>query len=708
MKNFYTLAFSLFSSILIYADEGMWIPLLLQQTCYDDLVEQGLLLSVDDIYNENDASIKDAVVSFGGCTGVIVSNNGLLFTNHHCGYSYVQEHSTLEHNYIEDGFWAKNRNDELPNPRLSVKILVKMEDVTEIILSGVTQDISENQRKKIIDQNTKDLIEKSIPADRKGDYQCAVRSFYNGNQFFVCYYDVFQDVRLVGSPPTFIGKFGGSTDNWTWPRHTGDFAVFRIYANKENKPAAYSPENIPYHPKKFIPISIRDSEDDNFSWVMGFPAMSNHFTSSYALEGLMNQAYFQRISFADECLKIWDKYMKENSQINIQYAAKYASLSNAWKKWKGTMSGIMQTDYIKKLRIEENRIAEKMLTSEKDKYIKLLSEIEEGYKNILNYETAFECLIRGLMGIEILQQAETMMPILSKKISESDIEKIINQQELFYKDYNNQIDMDVFIAMVDLYFRLVPSEFHPDIFNKYKTEDKLNVVSWAGDVFSNSVLTSHEKINNAFRDSLIRENILDKDPAFLIIKSINDSYNKKVWTTIGAIAERIDSLQRIYTKMLCEIIPSQKLYPDANHTMRISYGKKEGYDESNTSFQKYTYLDGVIEKTNSGLPEYQISDRLISLYSNKDFGEYAQNGFLPVCFITSAHTTSGNSGSPVFNSRGELIGLNFDRNMDGTMSDIVYDSLKCRNIVVDVRYILFVIDKYAEAKNILNELVIVK
>ena len=696
-------------STQICADEGMWMPQLLRETCYNDMVEQGLLLPAESLYNEDSVSLKDAVVLFGGgATGVIVSDKGLVFTNHHCGYRYIQNHSSVDKNLLADGFWAQNLDQELPNPGLTVRIPVKIEDVTDMILSEVTLNMSEPQRKKIINENTQKIIEKFSTDIKDKNYHYTVKLFYNGNRFFICGYKIFQDVRLVGAPPLSIGKFGGDTDNWTWPRHTGDFAIFRIYVNEDNQPAPYSLDNIPYRPAKSVSISIRDTENDDFSFVMGFPSLSSHFITSFGLELLINQAHKQRISLSGECLKIWENHMKNDPLINIQYATKYASLSNGWKKWQGAFVGINQTNCISKLRVDEE-IRKNLINypETKEQYMRLLSEFEDYYRKIAKYETAFEHYRRGIMGVEILEQAEFIKQLLTKKPI-IDVEEFLNKQKEFYKDYNAKVDKDVFATLVASYFHNVDSLFHPEIFTKYKKNNDFDVISLVNDIYLSSVLTSYEKLEKAMKDSLIRESIPETDPAIEIINSLSNNYNENLWPQISSLSEKIDSINRIYTGILCQILPEKKLYPDANQTLRISYGKKEGYLFEDTSYPKYTYFDGVFEKTTTRHPDYQIPEKLKDLHSKKDYGEYGVNGVLPVCFITSAHTSSGNSGSPVFNSRGELIGLNFDRNWQGTMSDIVYDPSTCRNIVVDSRYILFIIDKYAEAKNILNELVVVK
>jgi hypothetical protein len=709
MIRFITIFILIASGMLVYADEGLWIPLLLKETCYDHMREQGLLLSDNEIYSENKASLKDAVVIFGsGCTGVIVSNEGLLFTNHHCAYSYVQKQSSLEHNYLDSGFWAYNKSEELPVPTLSVSVLLKMEDVTDDVLAGIDPDTDSKERETIIKKNSDEVINRKSVKHGK-NYLNTVKPLYAGNRHFLYCYEVFRDIRLVGVPPTAIGKFGKDSDNWTWPRHTGDFAIFRIYADTSNQPADYAVNNIPYYPKKSVPIAMRDVSDPAFSFVMGYPSYTHRFITSYGLDLVINESYSQRAGIYEICLNTWNTYMKTDPQRQIQYATKYASASNVYKRLTGIISGIKQVDGVSKKRKEEDLFTQRVASSPvwNKQYGHLMDEFKTYHEKISKYLAVHELLYGGHQFIELFRHADKIskhIDRVTEQTPDSEIEKFIEQQRGFYLNFNAAMDKDLFIKLTTNVYQQALPEFYYDFYNGSNRE--IDMDSLANVLYGTSTLLSIDSLRNWMLRNK-RQNAWDNDPAIWWVKSINQMYDEKVRSFLSSISKGIDSLYKIYTHAQLHVFPEKKRYPDANQTLRISYGKIEGYSvDDTTHYNSYTDIDGLIEKVVLGYEDYNIPLGLKDLYLLKDYGIYGTGNSLPLCFITTAHTSSGNSGSPVFNGKGELVGLNFDRNWEGTMSDILYDPAICRNIVVDTRYILFIMDKFAKAKHLLDELTI--
>jgi hypothetical protein len=694
---------------LSFADEGLWVPFLLKETCYETMRDQGLLLSVDEIYGDHQTSLKDAVVMFGdGCTGVIVSNEGLLFTNYHCTYNYVGQQSTVEHNYLENGFWANSREEELLIPTLSVKILTKMDDVTDQIVMGINAKMTMKERAALIQINTEKVI-KNNNIEQEKNHLNTVKQLDGGNRYFLYCYEVYHDIRLVGLPPSAIGKFGGESDNWMWPRYSGDFAMFRIYSDRQNQPSEYSSNNVPYQPRKSVPISISNLSEDSFSFVMGYPSRTHRFITSYELSLIANEIYPQRALIYEQCLNIWKKYMNTDNRMQLQYASKYASYSNFYKKWKGIISGVKQVDGITKKQQEEQTFMQKVASSQEWKvcYGQLIDDFRVQYEKISNYTTLYEILYGGLRTIELFRQAEKINRYIEtniEQISEEAIENFLKQQASFYENINLKMDKEIFVKMTTLFYQYITPEFYPEFYDR---PDR-NPENLANELYDSSALISYEKLQHWFignKQEKLKE--LANDPAIRWVKNIRHWDTEKLSPFLPSLSETIDSLYSVYTHAVLQVFPDRKMYPDANQTLRLSYGKTKGYISDETSHYNFsTDIDGLMEKVESGQTEYFIPNALRELYKKKDYGIYKTDSTLLICFITNAHTTSGNSGSPVFNGRGELIGLNFDRNQEGTMSDILYDPLICRNIAVDIRYILFIIDKYAKASYLLNEMTI--
>lgn len=717
MKKYILLIVCIFLLFPVRADEGMWIPTLLGETRYNRMVELGCKLTPEDIYSINNASLKDAVVLFDrGCTGVLVSNEGLLFTNHHCGYGAIQNHSSLEHNYLANGYIANSRSEELPNPSLTVSFLVKMEDVTDKVLSNVNANLTEWDRQLIVQENISNII---AQVSNGSQNKFVIKPLYNNNQYFIYEYEVFTDVRLVAAPPSNIGKFGGDTDNWVWPRHTGDFSVFRIYADKNNKPAPYSPDNVPYKPKKFVPVSIKGVEENDFTMVYGFPATTDEYLTSQEIDLMVNLQLPQKVALRSIRLGIMKEEMDADPLTKIKYAAKYAGTSNAWKKWEGMIKGLKAADAVSK-RIElEKSFNNWVLQDEtrRNKYTNLFSDFGSNFGIYKKYALVVDYYNEAVLAVEILNQASRLFTFLNKNsllpdsTFRTELKKYAKGMETYYKNYSSSIDKKTLKQLTLQYRNNIAAEYHPIVFSEIDSRFKGDIDAWSDYVFEKSILASQDKLNKFIGNwnKKSKEKVL-KDPAVsaylsffsIVAGKVSEPYNKSVLKS--------DSLYRIYMQGLQEFNHNRLLYPDANQTLRISYGKVQGYSPADAiNYQHYTTVDGIIEKQDSTISDYIVSSKLLELWKNKDYGQYADSlGKLRVCFIASNHTSGGNSGSPVFNANGELIGLNFDRCWEGTMSDIYYDPSLCRNIVLDSRYMLFVLEKISGAKHLINELQIIK
>lgn len=698
----------------VKAGEGMWLPIFLKSLNEAEMQELGMKLSAEDIYSVNKGSLKDAIVHFGGfCTSEIISNEGLMLTNHHCGYGQIQSHSSLDNNYLKNGFWAKSRKDELMNPGLTATLINEIVDVTMEATKGVNDVMSLDQRETIIKANLESVKEKMILED----YQdVEVRAFFNGNQYFAFITTTYRDVRLVGAPPESIGKFGADTDNWVWPRHTGDFALFRIYAGPDNLPADPSADNKPYQPKHFLPISVDGVEEGDFTMVFGFPGRTQEYLPSPAVEEIMDVLDPAKIEIREKALNILDKHMRKDEDTRIKYASKFARIANYWKKWIGERTGLKKTRAVqKKEKFEKDFISRLPRDS---KYRNILSEFDALYEQRAPY-----ALVRDYYNeipgrnIELMRLTGIADRLINTYKSQGEEAyngfkgRVVNYLEGFYKDYNADIDKEVFVALAEHYAVSVDNKYVPAELMHGKGHIHKNYKFLADDLYSATALTSKEKFMNLLDQSPeIAIKQIEADPAYILGKEWRTIYQKEVEGPYNKANHQIDSLQRIYMKALMETFPNKKFYPDANSTMRITYGQVNGYSPTDAvTYTPVTYLDGVIEKYKPGDYEFDVDQTLLDLYDKKDYGNYAdrKNGKMPVCFIGSNHTSGGNSGSPAIDAEGNLIGLNFDRAWEGTMSDINYDPSICRNIMVDVRYILFIVDKYAGAKHLIDEMSLV-
>ena len=690
------------------ADEGMWLPSLISQRIAD-MQEKGFRLDAEDIYSINQASLKDAVVLFGrGCTGELISPEGLLLTNHHCGYSQIQYHSSVEHDYLKDGFWAMSRSEELPNPGLSVSFLERMEDVTERVLEGYTSDMTEDQRVAIVKKNSEAVIAEAVAAGK--GLRATVEALYYGNQYFLFLYRQYDDVRLVGAPPSSIGKFGGDTDNWVWPRHTGDFSMFRIYADKDNNPAPYSKDNVPYKPKKFFRISTKGVQEGDFTFIYGFPGRTQEYIHSEGVRYIEEIGDPHKINLRTLRLDIMSKHQAQSQKVRIQYSSKHASVANAWKKWQGEVKGIKKMKTVqKKQEFEKDFIN----WSKGGEFDGVVEKIERLYAELEPYNYATDYYNETVRTVEISNLAMSIARLFlsgHEDLVTFDTEKAAATMASFYKDYYLPIDKECFIAVMNEYEKNMPEEFKPEYY-KVRFAEFGSIEAWAEHIFSNSIFADQQKAAALTAEDV--EAVIN-DPATEFLNEFLIWYYSDILPVTEKLNQELQLAYRDYMRGQMVYCRTQRVpkafYPDANLTLRVAYGHIKGYSPADgTYYRPSSTIKGIMEKDNPDIFDYNIPQRLRDIYAEKDYGRWADaTGEVPVCFIATNHTTGGNSGSPVINADGDLIGLNFDRVWEGTMSDIVFDPEICRNISLDVRYVLFTIDKVADADHLLDEMVFVE
>ena len=711
-KTFLILLISLLSFSNLIAEEGMWIPSLLQKMNEGEMITMGMHITAKDIYDINHASLKDAIVSIGGCSAEIISDQGLLITNHHCGYSKIQQHSSLEHDYLTDGFWAMNKSEELPNAGMIARLLIRIDDVTLDVLKGVQNSMTEEQRDVLTKKNIKEITEKT---EKESGYEVSIRPFYYGNQYFMFLTETYKDVRLVGAPPSNIGKFGGDTDNWMWPRHTGDFSIFRIYADKDNKPAVYSKDNVPYKPKYHIPISLKGANEGDFTFVFGYPGRTEEYIPSYGVDMNVNVMNPVIIDLRTEKLNIFKKYIDQDRLVRIQYASKAAGVSNTWKKLIGANKGLIRFDAIAKKQAYEKEFIDwaNSTPSLKSEYGNLITDFKKVYGELAPYQKASTYLREAGYGVELIRFASGFKSLMEAE-DEAKFEKLLaskqNDVTSFFKDYHQPIDKEVFEKLLSMYQKGSDPAYLPDFLTTIQSKYKGDFGKFADVVFKKSIFASEAKLTAFLKDAnLGKMKKLQNDPCYLLAADLAKLDDGKLQPQIEKLGNELARLQRIYMKAQMEMQPEKRFYPDANSTLRITYGKVMPFDPSDgVKYKHFTTMKGVIEKEDPNIYDYVVVDKLKELYQTKNYGPYAdKDGSMHVCFIAANHTSGGNSGSPILNADGQLLGLNFDRVWEGTMSDLNYDPDYCRNISVDIRYCLFIIDKFAGAKHLVDEMTII-
>ena len=704
----------------VQADEGMWLLSLLTKM---NLNKKGLVLSTADIYSINHSSIKDAVVGLGSannplrfyCTAEIVSDQGLILTNHHCGFGAIQSHSTPEHDYLTDGFWAMNKNEELINKGTVASILVRMEDVSDYILPKLNESMSEKDRYSKIKELSDKLIEKAIEGSH---YLANVKSMYDGNKFYLFVYETFKDIRLVGAPPSAIGKFGGDTDNWMWPRHTGDFSMFRIYAGSDGKPAEYNEKNRAYSPKYHFPISLKGEQMDDFAMVMGYPGSTDRYMTSYGIKDKLSVEYPARISLRGKKLEIMKQEMNKSKKVEIQYASKYARVSNYWKYFIGQSRGLKRLAvYDKKKKYEQE--LQNWINADKtriDKYGDALKMIEEAYaeKSILN--KSLQYFYEGLRGVEISSFPRNayyiLYPLLKdKNTSKDEIAKAVSRlreiSDKYYKDYDQTTDKKMLAAIFTMFVDNVDPQYFPEIITKINKKCKGNFAKYADKLFSKSIFADKNKFEAFLKNPSLKK--LEKDPAFKLYLSI-DEKTKELRTAISPSATKLEKGRRLFMAAMLEKEKNKTFYPNANSTPRLTYGYVGNYKPADAiRYSYFTTIDGIMEKEDPNSEEFIVPAKLKKLYKNKDYGQYAdKDKNLHVCFTSNNDITGGNSGSPVINANGELIGIAFDGNWEAMSGDIAFEPQLQKCINVDIRYVLFIIDKYAGATNLIDEMTLLK
>ncbi len=695
MKKIVLLILALFclKGVPALADEGMWVPALIQSRI-KDMKAKGFKLTAEDIYSINRSSLKDAVLLFGsGCTGEVISDEGLFLTNHHCGYYFIGSHSSVEHDYLTNGFWAMNRSEELPNPGLTVSFLIRMEDVTDRALKGVGDEMPQAERDSMVKANAAGVIAKATAGTH---YEAAVEPFYYGNQYFLFVYEKFRDVRLVAAPPSAIGKFGGDTDNWMWPRHTGDFSMFRIYADKNNNPADYSKDNVPYRPRRSFTISTAGLKKGDFTMVYGNPGRTMQYVVSDAIDYAVNCGNPAKIKMRTMRLEIMNAEQAKDPATRIAYAAKNARVSNQWKKWQGESKGLARLGTLDKKRAFEAQFT--AWAADKPLYRDVLPKLRALYAELAPYAFARDYYQEAYQAIEMTQFAQNA----AKGIFKPDAEKA---GDGFFKNYSQTIDRLSTQAVLGEYVKNVPAEWTPAYFLE-AVQKAGGVDRYVDELFEQSNFSTIEKYKAlASADSATKAAALQNDPALLLAEAFNTFYNTKVDGTYKRLNTEINTLYRLYMRGLMEMQPDRTFFPDANLTLRVAYGTVEGYSPVDAVYyEPFSTIDGIMEKDNPDIYDYNIPQRLRDLYRTKEYGRWNVDGSVPVCFLATNHTTGGNSGSPVLNGRGQLVGINFDRTWESTMSDYEFDVVKCRNIIVDIRYVLFVIDRIGNAGYLLDEM----
>ncbi len=706
---------AIFAKAAVTPDEGMWLPMFVERLNYVDMQKMGLHLTADELYSINHSSLKDAIVSLGGfCTAEVVSPEGLLFTNHHCGYDAIQTHSSVDHDYLTDGFWAMSKAEELPNEGLYVSFLIRMEDKTSEVLGTVTADMDEAARNAAISKKVEELKK---GASENGKYIVELKSFFDGNEYYLFVYQQFKDIRLVGAPPSSIGKFGGDTDNWMWPRHTGDFSIFRIYTAPDGSPAEYSKDNIPMVAKKFLPVSLKGYKKDDFAMIWGYPGRTERYANSWAVEATLNDIDPIIVKGLGVVLEKQKEGMEKDNAVRIAYASKYAGLANFWKNKLGEARDLKRLDVISKKQELEAQLTRWINADEsrKAKYGDVLSTYADIYKQYkdqnLNPQMWYAQLVLiGSQAFSFPRQATAIETLLKSGAKGDDLKKQMEKYKDLakehFKEYNNEIEQNVLAAMLTLYRANIPASQQPSVFQEIDKKYKGNIDKYVAEMFRKSIFYTEADFNAFLKKPSLKK--MQNDPAYIAYNSFMANF-MKVMGTRQPLEAKNRVANRLFIQALREMEPNKSFYPDANSTMRMTYGKIVGYIPADAIHYSYfTTLEGVMAKEDPKNEEFIVPARLKELYNKKDYGRYGENGKLITNFLTDNDITGGNSGSPVINGNGELIGLAFDGNWEAMSGNILFEPALQRTICVDVRYVLFVIDKYAGATNLINELTIVE
>ncbi len=695
-----------------FADEGMWIPALIEKLNYQDMKRMGLRLTAEEIYSVNQSSLKDAIVIFGrGCTGEMISEQGLLLTNHHCGYGAIQSVSSVENDYLKHGFWSKNHQEEIPIPGLTVQFLINMEEVTDKILEGISESTSEKERADKVRERMKELEKQAVEGNH---YNAVVKEYFEGNMYYLLTYETFRDVRLAGAPPQSIGKFGADTDNWMWPRHTGDFALFRIYADTDNKPADYSKDNVAFKPRHFLPISLDGVQKDDFAMILGNPGSTNRYLTSWGVDKVINETNPTRVKVRRAKLDVMDEHMAASEKVRLQYSSKYAGVSNYWKNFTGQIRGLKRMKVTEQKELIEKDFTVRLETDPllMQKYGKALPLIKEAYTDMEPYSIArwymVEAVFSGSELLTIANRHNRLLNILSQKEVDQEnltkeIERLKGSVDAIYKDFDAKLDQDMLARMLEMYYNDVPAQYQPELLKKLAAKYKSNFSALAAAVYAKTNFSSAEKMNGLLNNPKAKS--ISADPAFELIRAFVD-VNSGIQKELALANEKLRKGNRLFIAGLMEMKPEEKFYSDANFSLRLTYGSvQDYYPADGIHYDFYTTTKGILEKENPALWEFDVPQKLKSIIEKGDYGIYGNpDGSMTVNMLTNHDITGGNSGSPVINARGELIGLAFDGNWEAMSGDMAFEPEVQRTINVDIRYVVLIMDKFAGATNLVKEL----
>ncbi|MGC8864580.1 MAG: S46 family peptidase [Bacteroidales bacterium] len=711
LKTFSLVLFIIVGSLgRLSADEGMWLPYLLDQLKIKEMQSMGLKLTAEDIYSINQSSLKDAIVLFGrGCTGEVISAEGLILTNHHCGYGAIQSVSSVDNDFLKEGFWAQRLEDEIPIPGLTVMFLVKVEDVTSQMLEGINQGMTEKQRDSILQLNQKKLMDEAPKEDGMG---AVIKEFYAGNEYYMFIYQTYSDVRLVGAPPSSIGKFGGDTDNWMWPRHTGDFSIFRVYTGPNGKPNKYQPNNIPLKAKRFLTINAGGVQKGDFAMIMGYPGRTDRYLTSWGVQLAIDETNPSIVKVRRKKLDILGNDMASSDAIRIKYASKYAGISNYWKYYIGQTRGLKRLKVVEKKKEIENAFRDWVNANEArgKKYNTVLSDFENAYRHLSRTARAQVYLREAAYGAEIVGMAarmEQLANLLADKKADpakrdEALRKAKESYDNFWKNYNPETDRKLLAAMMEMYINDIDPAYVPAILVEANKSNKGNWNRFAEDVFKKSIFSNIERFTDFLRNP--KPHAILKDPAFRLAKAFEE-VSARIREENSEANEQLNRARRLFLAGLREMNPDKLFYPDANQTLRLTYGTVQDYKAADAvHYRYYTTHYGILEKEDPSNPEFEVPARLKQVFAQKNFAPYYTNDTVYTCFTTTHDITGGNSGSPVLNGKGELIGLAFDGNWEAMSGDIAFEPELQRTISVDIRYVLFIVDKYAGSNHIMREL----